>query len=563
MKKIITLILSLLTITLTAQITYKSPIDIPLLVSANFGELRPNHFHSGIDLKTQGVINKPVYAIADGYISRISVSPSGYGLAVYINHPDGHTSVYGHLEKFAPKIEEYVKEKQYDKESYSIDLTLDVSVLPLKKGDLFAYSGNTGSSGGPHVHFEIRNTENQLALDALEYYKDRIEDNVPPLVKGVAVYPVLSAGVVNGSVEPYRRIISAATPTKKKGVKTLSDSVFVWGRIVLGINAIDRMTGTNNIYGVKTVRLFCDDKEIFSSDISSIDFGKTRMINSMTDFDHWYKTKVFYMKSFIEPGNKLSIYKAVNNGYIDVNEERIYNFKYELEDLYGNMTTYAFPIYGKKQNIPQPKQCMQLMAWDKDNYYEGNMFSISLPKGVLYNNFCFDLKRILSSNYMSAIYTIGNTYVPLDKPSEITIKMTKDSLVNKAQYGIVRISGARESWIGGKYNNGAITTRVREVGNSYAVSIDTQAPVITPVSSAKWVIQREIKIRVTDNKSGIFSYRGTIDGSFALFEHDVKSSVYTYKFDVQRLKKGESHKLLFTAVDGCGNESSYEYEFKY
>lgn len=563
MKKIITLILSLFTITLTAQITYRSPLDIPLVLSANFGELRPNHFHSGIDLKTQGVINKPVYAIADGYISRISVSPSGYGLAVYINHPDGHTSVYGHLEKFAPRIEEYVKEKQYEKESYSIDLTLDVSVLPLKKGDLFAYSGNTGSSGGPHVHFEIRNTENQLALDALEYYKDRIEDNVLPLVKGVAVYPVSGAGVANGSVEPYRRTISASTPAKKKGVKTLSDSVFVWGRIGLGINAIDRMTGTNNIYGVKTVRLFCDDKEIFSSDISSIDFGKTRMINSMTDFDHWYKTKVFYMKSFIEPGNKLSIYKTVNNGYIDVNEERIYNFKYELEDLYGNMTTYAFPIYGKKQNIPQPKQCMQLMAWDKDNYYEGNMFSISLPKGVLYNNLCFDLKRILSSNYMSAIYTIGDTYVPLDKPSEITIKMTKDSLVNKAQYGIVRINGARESWIGGKYNNGAITTRVRELGNSYAVSIDTQAPVITPVSSAKWVIQREIKIRVTDNKSGISSYRGTIDGSFALFEHDVKSSVYTYKFDALRLKKGESHKLLFTAVDGCGNESSYEYEFKY
>ena len=563
MKKIIALILSLFTITLTAQITYRSPLDIPLVLSANFGELRPNHFHSGIDLKTQGVINKPVYAIADGYISRISVSPSGYGLAVYINHPDGHTSVYGHLEKFAPKIEEYVKEKQYEKESYSIDLTLDVSVLPLKKGDLFAYSGNTGSSGGPHVHFEIRNTENQLALDALEYYKDRIEDNVPPLVKGVAVYPVSGAGVANGSVELYRRTISASTPAKKKGVKTLSDSVFVWGRIGLGINAIDRMTGTNNIYGVKTVRLFCDDKEVFSSDISSIDFGKTRMINSMTDFDHWYKTKVFYMKSFIEPGNKLSIYKTVNNGYIDVNEERTYNFKYELEDLYGNMTTYAFPIYGRKQNIPQPKQCMQLMAWDKDNYYEGNMFSISLPKGVLYNNFCFDQKRILSSNYMSAIYTIGNTYVPLDKPSEITIKMTKDSLVNKAQYGIVRINGARESWIGGKYNNGAITTRVRELGNSYAVSIDTQAPVITPVSPAKWVIQREIKIKVTDNKSGISSYRGTIDGSFALFEHDVKSSVYTYKFDVQRLKKGESHKLLFTAVDGCGNESSYEYEFKY
>lgn len=563
MKKYFLLLLLSYTITLTAQTTYRSPLDIPLVLSANFGELRPNHFHSGIDLKTQGVINKPVYAIADGYISRISVSPSGYGLAIYIDHPNGQTSVYGHLERFALEVAEYVKEKQYEKESYPIDLTLDASIFPLKRGDLFAYSGNTGSSGGPHVHFEIRNTADQLALDALEYYKDKIDDNVSPLVKGIAVYPVAGTGIVNANDQPYRKAIGAVTPAKKKGVKATPDSICAWGRIGLGIYSIDWMTGTNNIYGVKIVRLFCDDKEIFASDISSIDFAKTRMINSMTDFDHWYKTKVFYMKSFIEPGNKLSIYKAVNDGYIDVNEEKTYKLKYELEDLYGNMTTHTFSIYGKKQDIPLPKPCMQLMVWDQDNYYEGNMFSIFIPQGALYNDFCFDLKRTPAKNYMSAIYQIGDSYIPLDKACDMTIKMTKDTLFNKAQYGIVRINGRRESWIGGKYNNGAITARVRELGNAYAISIDTQAPVITPVLPAKWVAQGEIKIRITDNKSGISSYRGTIDGAFALFSHDVKSPVYTYRFDPKRLKRGENHKLVFTAIDGCGNESSYEYEFKY
>lgn len=563
MKKYFALLSLLCTITLTAQITYRSPLDIPLVLSANFGELRPNHFHSGIDLKTQGVINKPVYAIADGYISRISVSPSGYGLAIYIDHPNGQTSVYGHLEKFAPKVAEYVKEKQYEKESYVIDISLEPTVFPLKKGELFAYSGNTGSSGGPHVHFEIRNTTDQLALDALEYYKDRINDNVPPQIKAIVVYPTRGMGVVNGSNEPYRRTIGAAAPAKKKGVKVATDSVFVWGQIGIGVYSIDRMTGTSNIYGVKIVRLFCDDKEIFSSDIASIDFGKTRMINSMTDFDYWYKKKVFYMKSFIEPGNKLSIYKTVNGGYLDINEERIYKLKYELEDIYGNTATYAFPIYGKKQHIPQPKQCTQLMAWNKDNYYEGNMFSISIPKESLYNDFCFDLKRTPSQRYMSAIYEIGDTHIPLDKPCDITIKMTKDTLANKSQYGIVRINGGRESWIGGKYTNGAMTARVRELGNAYAIGIDTQAPVITPVLPAKWVAQGEIKIKVTDNKSGIASYRGTIDGAFALFEHDAKSPLYTYKLDAKRLKRGETHKFVFTAMDASGNESSYEYEFKY
>ena len=561
MRKIFSILLLIYTINATTQTIYRSPLDIPLILSANFGELRPNHFHSGIDLKTQGVINKPVYSIANGYVSRISVSPSGYGLAIYVTHANGQTSVYGHIEKFVPQITEYVKDRQYEKESYKVDLTLDQSVFPLKKGDLIAYSGNTGSSGGPHVHFEIRDTESQTALDVLEYYKGQIVDNVPPVVKGIAVYPIESIGVVNNSDEPFRRIVGV-TP-KKKGAKAVPDSIKAWGKIGVGIYTNDRMTGTSNIYGVKIVRLFCDDKEIFSSDISSIDFGKTRMINSMTDFDYWYRKKSFYQKSFIELGNKLSIYKSVNNGYVEINEEKPYRLRYELEDLYGNRTTHSFDVYGKKQAIPQQKDCTQLMAWDKDNYYEGNMFSISIANGSLYKDLCFRLKRTLSRNYMSAVYEVNDSYVPLDKSCDITIKMTKDSLTNKSQYGIVRINGGRESWVGGKYNNGAIAARIRELGNTYAVSIDTQSPTITPVLPAKWASQGEIKIRVSDNKSGVSTCRGTIDGAFALFENDVKSPVYTYRFDPKRLTRGQTHKLVFTATDACGNESTYEYEFKY
>lgn len=561
MKKILLFLLFIYASNIVSQSAYRSPLDIPLILSANFGELRPNHFHSGIDLKTQGVINKPVYSIADGYISRISVSPSGYGLAVYIDHPNGQTSVYGHLEKFAPKIAEYVKDKQYEYETYAIDLALDASVFPLKKGDLFAYSGNTGSSGGPHVHFEIRNTENQLALDALEYYKTEIKDGTPPQVKGIAVYPVGDKGAVNNSNEVYRKMIGAVQ-RQKKGVKMPSDSIFAWGRIGVGIYAIDRMTGTNNIYGVRYVRLFCNNKQIFSSDISSIDFDKTRMINSLTDFDYWRRKNVFFMKSFIEPGNKLSVYVAENNGYIDISEERVYQMKYELEDLYGNSTTYTFDVYGKKQNI-ESSQCMQRMNWNRDNTYSGNMFSLSIPQGALYNDFCLNLKRSLSPNYLSAVYQITDNYIPLDKNCEMTLKMTKDSLVNKVQYGVVRIRNGKESWLGGKYNNGAMTVRVKELGDSYTVSYDSQAPVITPILPAKWVAQGAIKIKISDNKSGVASYRGTIDGSFALFEHDVKSPFYIYRFDVKKLKKGEKHTLRFVATDYCGNESSYEYSFSY
>lgn len=562
MKKLLALLFSIYTFGVFAQTQqeYRSPLDIPLILSANFGELRPNHFHSGIDLKTEGVINKPVYSIADGYISRISVSPSGYGLAIYVTHITGQTSVCGHINKFAPKVAEYVKDKQYQQESYSVDLSLNPEELPVKKGDLIAYSGNTGSSGGPHVHFEIRNTADQTALDPLEYYKNSITDTKPPLIKGIAIYPINEEGAVEFSRFPYRANVSVL---KNGSYAPLKDDVEAWGKIGIGVRTNDRMDGTTNIYGVRKVRLFCDSVEIFSSDLSIIDFSKTRMINSMTDFDYWSKRKVFYEKSFIEPSNKLPIYKAVNNGYINIKENRIYNFRYELEDLYGNQTSYSFSVKGKEQTIPQKRKCTLRMSWDKDNNYSADGFSLNIPNGYLYDNLCFMLKKTTDASYLSNTYQVNDTYVPLHGYCNMSVALTKDTATNKAQYGIVRITGTRESWVGGKYENGKITAQIRELGHAYAVSTDTKAPEISPIQPVKWIKNGVIKIRVTDNKSGLKSCKGTIDGKFALFENDVKSPIYSYTIDPKRVEKGKTHKLIFTATDGCGNTSTYEYEFKY
>lgn len=552
--------LVILTLYIAAQSPYRSPLDIPIILSANFGELRPNHFHSGIDLKTQSVVNKPVYSIADGYVSRISVSPSGYGLALYVDHPaTGHTSVYGHLNKYAPQIARYIKEKQYEKESYRIDINLESDELPVKKGELIAYSGNTGSSFGPHVHFEIREADTQNALDPLVYYKLDIEDTRPPQLRGIAIYPTTGKGVVNNIDAPWRKAIT----TKKNGDYISIEDVNVWGEIGVGIYTDDRMNGTANIYGVKKVRLYCDNIEVFSSDITYVDFATTRMINSMTDFEYWFDKKVFYQKSFIEPGNKLPIYTSVNNGYIDINQEKTYNFRYELEDLYGNKTTYSFSINGKKQNIPPHRKCTQIMAWDQNNRYISDDFNLTVPAGYLYKDLCFVLDKKSSVKHLSDIYEVNDKPVPLNDFCEMTIKMTKDTLSNKSQYGLVLIRGDRESWAGGKYEDGHIKARIRQLGGSYAVSTDTKAPVITPVQPASWVKQKEIKVRLSDNKSGIASYRGTINGEFVLFEHDTKSTVYSYKFDPERLKRGQQQKFEFTATDACGNTATYEYSFKY
>jgi len=561
MKKIYILILFLSSFSLYAQYQYRSPVDIPLLLSANFGELRPNHFHTGIDIKTQGVINKPIYAIADGYISRISVSPSGYGLALYIDHPaTGHTSQYGHIEKFAPTIARYVKEEQYKQESYRINLNLDPGQIPVKKGELIAYSGNTGSSGGPHVHFEIRDTKSENAIDPLQFYKKQIEDTQSPLVKGIAVYPIMGEGVLNGTTTPYRQNINVL---KNGDYTAISKPLEVWGRIGVGIKANDRMNKTANIYGVKTIRLFCDNNQIWSYDMTAVDFNLSRIINSFIDYDYWIREKSFYMRSFLEPGNALPLYKSINNGYIDINEERTYNLRYELEDLFGNKTTYKFALKGKIQKITPYPPCSQAMSRNQNNYYIQDNFTFIIPKDCLYNDICFNLNTTASAKHYSDIYTLNDTYVPLYNSGKLKLKVNSDTLINKSQYGIVVIRNGKESWVGGIYEDGCITGNVSRLGDMYAISSDIVAPVITPLQPEKWVGTNEIKIRLQDNKSGIKNFRGTIDDKFVLFEHDVKSTVYKYRIDTKQIEKGKSHTLRFIAADACGNESSYEYIFKY
>lgn len=570
MKKIFILLLLSISLSSFSQ-DYRSPLDIPIQLSANFGELRNNHFHSGIDMKTQQVINKPIYSIADGFVSRISVSPAGYGLALYIDHPNtGHTSVYGHLESFSPRIAEYVRKKQYEQESYQVNLMLDSSVLPVKKGERIANSGNTGGSGGPHLHFEVRDSKTEEALDPLPYYKNMIKDTRAPEIRGIAAYPVPGRGVVNGSVLPLRQSVSLL----KNGVYSdPAKSIDAWGWIGLGIKAYDRMDEAANIYGVRTISMSVDGKKIFSYNMDKFRFDETRMLNTFTDFADWRLNKSFFMKSFVEPGNTLRFYKSDNDGYLNINEERPYNITYALQDAYGNETTYKFVVNGKKQDINIPSGCSLVMVWSDDNRYISEPFSLIIPKGNLYNDICFTLSQSKSGEYYSGIYTVNNEPVALHKSGEVRIKLDSDPLSNKKQYGIVQLNGNKASWVGGAYRDGSVVAPIRELGVRLAVSSDTEPPKIAPVTvnrKVKGKTQKvpesspeRIRVRVSDNLSGIASFRGEVDGQFALFEHDVKSNIYTYRYDASRIGTGKTHTLVFTATDACGNKSEYKTEFNF
>ena len=542
---------------------YGSPLDIPLALSANFGELRPNHFHSGLDFRTQSVVNKSVYSIEEGYISRIGINVGGYGLVLYIEHPKtGQVSVYAHLNSFSDKIAQLVKEEQYKREQYAINIeNIPSDKLPVKKGEFIAKSGNTGSSGGPHVHFEIRDAKTQNTIDPLPYYIDEIKDDVSPEIRGIAVYPLEGKGIVNGKViTPFRENL----PIKAdRSYPPLKSKVEAWGKIGIGIYTIDRMTNTSFSYGVKEVRLYCDDKEIFYSDISLVYFSTSKMINTLVDFNYWKRNKRFYMKSFIEPGNTLHIYDIDKKGYVNIDQERDYRFRYELKDVHGNISNYSFSVTGKKRDIPNLPLCSLAMKWDQDNVYMDDDFRIEVPREHLYRDINLTLEKEDNTSFYSKKYKTNTSYEPLNKPANILLSIQNDSLIEKRQYGAVSIDNkGKASWIGGTYQEGKFSLQISELGVQVAVSADMESPEITPIGKAEWTKNKKIVIKITDNLSGIKFFKGTIDGKFALFEHDIKSSNYTYRFDSERLKEG-SHELEFVAVDKVGNETGYKTTFTY
>jgi murein DD-endopeptidase MepM/ murein hydrolase activator NlpD len=533
-----------------------NPFDFPILLSGNFGELRSNHFHAGLDFKTQGVEGKPVHAVKEGYVARIVVSPWGYGNALYLNHPDGTTTVYGHLQRFAAALAAYVKEQQYEQESFGIDLRLQPEQFPVRQGQTIALAGNSGSSAGPHLHFEVRETETGILHDPLEYFKDQIKDSRPPEIGGFMIYPLEGKGVVNGS--KWKKELKLGLD--KNGRKTINETIEAWGEIGVAVKAYDYMDGTSNIYGVRRIAMAVDSQVIFSSHLDYFPPEETRYINSFIDYEAWKEQRSFYMKTFVEPGNRLRFIKSINKGVIRIDEERTYRIAFRLRDLYGNMAQYTLSVLGRRQDIPAPETAGEYFHWKGENRFAARGIRLFIPSGNLYNDLYFSYELQESTMYLSGIHVLHHTLVPLHDKARLALRLDVDTLADKQKYGLVRLENKRAIWIGGTYaRNGWIESDIRDLG-AYTIMQDLRPPVITAVNPATWRSNRLIRIRISDDLSGVHTYRGEIDGRFALFELDGKKGVATYHFDSSRLSPG-SHTLNFTVTDACGNRSEYKHSF--
>jgi murein DD-endopeptidase MepM/ murein hydrolase activator NlpD len=542
---------------------FSSPLNIPLELSGNFGELRPNHFHTGLDFTTHGMEGLAVLSAADGYVSRIKISPWGYGKAIYVTHPNGFTTVYGHLSKYNDAIGNFIEKKQYIAQTFEIEIFPAPGEFPVRKNEVIAWSGNTGSSGGPHLHFEIRETVSEDALNPLLFGLP-VKDNVPPEVVSLLICPATPSDIVNGQ-NGTKRI-----PLKKSGTKyvfaNVADSITVYGTIGFAIEAFDKETNPTGKNGVYAIRLLRSGKLIYSHKFDRMPFDKSRFINCFIDYKEHERTNRFLMRSFLLPNNQLPVYDSlVNRGYCVFASDSITKFTYSLSDAFGNTTTFDFKVRSLKKQPPytdvitKPVPFVQVLLWDTTNFFEENSFTFRTPSGAFYQNEIFSVGIISDFGGIPTV-RLGDPYIPIQKECNLTLNAAiPAAFQSKALIVKVNTRGG-VSPVGGTWAGTGITAGIKEFG-TYSIRLDTTAPRITPSNFDLKSKQTDlsalasIKFTITDNLSGIASYNGTIDGKWVLFQYEPKKKTIWYTFD-ENVGKG-SHKLVLVVTDKRGNATTY------
>lgn len=430
MKQIVSLLFIILPFIIFAQLPqnyFSDPLKIPLILSGNFGELRTNHFHAGLDLKTQGRTGVDIHAVAEGYVSRIKISHHGYGKALYIKHPNGYTSVYAHLEKFAPKIEAYVKERQYKKESFTIELFPKKTELIVTQDEIVAISGNTGSSGGPHLHFEIRDAQSRPMNPLL--FGIEIADSRKPLVNNVWLYPLSEDAQINGVNKPYRLKLFSIDEGILK-----TKPIHASGNIGVGLNTFDQQDGARNKNGVFKINTIVNGSENFELQMKRFSFFETRYLNRMIDYAHFKKNKSRIVKLFIQDNNPLSIYsKTKGNGVITVLDQLSYNINVSVEDFEGNAKQIIIPVEGKQVELVKDtlQQNTQYVVSPTESFeYQGQFAKIEIPQKAVYEPVSLEIEE-LPNNRLK----VHNNTVPLHKYMTVSFSLDGQTVPKQCYVG--------------------------------------------------------------------------------------------------------------------------------
>ncbi|MFC4635656.1 M23 family metallopeptidase [Dokdonia ponticola] len=534
---------------------FTNPLDIPLVMAGTFGELRSNHFHSGLDIKTQRKEGFKVYASAEGFVSRIKISHYGYGKAIYIQHPNGYSTVYAHLKKFSPEIEAYIKDKQYKKEQFEIEVYPRSGTIPVSQGDLIAYSGNTGGSGGPHLHYEIRDA-NARPMNPFLFGID-VADTKPPKVSNVFVYPLDENSYINRSQKPVELRV-----TMQKDSSFVTGKINAQGKIGFGISTIDQQNGANNKNGIYQIQTTLNGEENFLLTMDKFSFAETRYLNRMIDYGRFIKKKNRVQKLFIEKNNPLSIYeKHVDNGMLSIQDSLSYQYTIRVKDYAGNETRINIPIVGKVDTLVKPKEINVTDHYayaDQPFSHAEGKFTVYIPKGALYDDTFLNLR--VSSDTLD----FHQEDTPLHKNATITYDLSAYNLEDREKLYLGRLNRKGDDiyYSSTRIKDNTLTTATRTFG-TYTIGIDKTPPVITPknVTKGKWMSKyRYLKFKIEDVHSGIKSYRATVNGKFILMEYDYKTKTLIHDFNDTIVTDTENN-LKLIVTDNVGNSATFETTF--
>lgn len=547
-----------------ASMKLQPPLAIPLYLSGTFAELRSDHFHSGVDFRTQGVEGQKVLAIADGYVSRVAVSPTGFGKVLYIVHPGlDIMSVYAHLQEFSPDVAAYVKAQQYRQQAFGVNLFPEKELFRFKKGAVIGLSGNSGSSAGPHLHFEIRNAATQEVLNPLDF-GFTVKDYIRPNILRFALYPENDDARIEGknAVKLYE-VQGWGEQHRINDNKPLE----LWGKVSFGISTHDTHNDTPNKNGVYSIELLIDSSKIFGFVADRFAFDETRYINSMIDYGLFIREKNRIIRSKIDPKNQLGMVdRPSGNGSFNFDEEKDYQLLYRIKDFHGNSSQLKLTVQARRPESDslQKKSAVNTSQWfaaGSAHQIREKTFSVSLPADALYKDEQISYELRPDSSSLSAMLCFGIPEIPLHKAAQFQIALPETKIPTEKLLAVQTNANTKAVPVGGKAENGKLSFSTRKLG-CFAIMADTIPPTIALKNARDGKLTestKRIRFEIDDALSGIDKIEPLLNGSWLLMEYDPKNKLLFYDVDDLMLKGNNS--FVLTVWDKQGNRTVFKKTF--